>query len=90
MPNRPDPPTQASRPEQLENAPSALQVVIYDPAGNTLFNERVRLRQYSSGSWGWHTAGKMDCPRVEDERVQVNVGLTVIGSKDWTGKTEEV
>lgn len=72
-----------SRPDRIEAAPSALQVVVYSPEGEVLFTDHARLRQFNTGAWGYHTAGKMDLPRVQGERLQVNVGLTVIGSKDW-------
>ncbi len=80
---------QPARPSQIVEAPSNLQVVVYGPGGDVLYNERASLRRFSSGSWGYHTAGKMDLPRVPGERLQVNIGLTVIGSKNWEPEADE-
>lgn len=44
----------------------------------------AEFRRYKTGSYGWMAAGKMPCPGVPGERVQVNIQLTVIGSKEWS------
>lgn len=71
------------RPGQIEEAPSGLRVVVYTPGGEVIFDDRATLRQFNTGSWGYHAAGKADVPRVPEQRLQVNVQLTVIGSKGW-------
>ena len=89
MAKKPSIDPQPARPDRIEQAPSALQIVVYDPAGELLFSQYARLRLFNSGSWGYHVAGKIGLPRVTGERLQISANLTVIGSKNWKDSEEE-
>ncbi len=71
------------RPEAIAEAPSNIAVELRDPSGKIVFQGFASLRKFNTGSWGYHAAGKADCPRADSQRLQVNVQLTVIGSKEW-------
>ncbi|MCP4208156.1 MAG: hypothetical protein GY767_14045 [Shimia sp.] len=70
-------------PRSLEDAPNGYNVEIKDPNGAIVWSGLATLRQYRTRSWGWHTAGKFDVANTHEQRAQVNIGITVIGSKDW-------
>ena len=78
-------PSQAkiSKAVMLEKLKHDYRVQILDSEGKIVFEDDARLRRYQTGSWGWHTAGKFRVEGQSDVRVQVNIGLTIIGSKEW-------
>lgn len=74
-------------PQQLRHAPRRFTVQIVDDRGVIHYEASVEQRQFGTGSWGYQNAGKFPLPGTAGERVQVNVQLTVIGSKKWSQPT---
>ena len=72
-----------NEPSQLSGAPGEYRITITNDMEEVIYQELALMRQYQTGSWGWHTAGKFPIEGTDGERAQVNVALTVIGSKKW-------
>jgi hypothetical protein len=68
-------------PDAYRDLPGFLTYKIVGPGDKLIASGVLTFRQYQTGSYGWHTAGKVSCPGDPNRKVQVNLGLTIIGSK---------
>lgn len=82
----PTPPEKPLFRREYANTPEELQVVIRQPGGEVIFNAMAERRVYRTGSNGWMAAGKADVPGLPGVKMQVNVQLTIIGSKQVSDK----